>query len=187
MLIAKYMIFRNKMDIMDEEYSKNNESSENTKNEKTDLKQNFWKNFVAEHPISVSISCSIIASIIISSISSVISLHEIESDINTLVSDVSIMKESINNLTSDVSSIKEENINIKSKLEILNNQYSSFENRLQKVESNIFDVLKIQASSKTSAVVFNQFSSIQDESFAIDLLFTSKTDIAGVDILTHKE
>ena len=154
----------------------------------------FGENVVKEHPISISIFCSIVASVIVSFVSSAITFP---SRLDKIEKSLENINTTINTLTSDISDIKsgqigEINLNtefatINSKLERLDLQYSSLEDRTKTLENNIFEVVKIQAYSNVISTIDTQFSSIKDENFHIDLLFTSKSDVIATDLLTHTE
>ena len=191
MFKTEYMLLENKVDIMSENHHNNNNE---IKHDKKSSKTNFWKSFAMEHPISVSISCSIVDSLIVSFAISALAFPSRLTNIENSIADIN---DNIATLVSDVSDIKngkigEINLNtefaiINGKLETLNSQYDDLAKRTEKLESNIFDVVKIQAYSNVISTIATQFSSIKDENFAVDLLFTSNTDVIAVDTLTLAE
>lgn len=187
----KCMVLQNEGNIMDKEQDNDN-NKEITQDKKVSSKSNFWENIAKEHPISVGIFCSIVASLIVSFTSSAIafpsrlknienSIADINNNITTLVSNVSGIQEDINKMNEGI--IGELNLmELKSDVDDLKLETSGESND----ESNdIFsNNQSIQIIADNFSIINTQFSSIKDENFAIDLLFTSSTDVIAIDILT---
>lgn len=186
-MIMKCLLLQNEGNIMNKEQNNNN-NNEMTQDKKGSSKPNFWENVAKEHPISISIFCSIVASVIVSFVSSAITfpsrLDKIEKSLENFHADVNAEFATIN---SRLEKLESQYSSLESQYNRLESQYSSLEDRTKTLENNIFEVVKIQAYSNVISTIDTQFSSIKDENFVMDLLFTNKSDVIATDILTNTE
>lgn len=156
--------------------------------------RNWWSNFFNNHQFFCSVVASIIASYCFLALQLPNKFSKMEENVNSLVSNIGEI-----NMSDELDSINDriDELNMQNEIKSINDRINDLginikdnndevNNKIKNIEDRLYQIVFMQASKKSTYEISKMSSSIDNEKFAVSLVYNDK-DIVGTDMFSKEE